>query len=70
MSYAVPLIFISIILLAQSTLKTSLENIGLQLWIPAKDLLILAVGYGITIKYPNKMPIHEKGMILADLVLI
>lgn len=71
LSYAVvPLIFISIILLAHNTLKGPLESIGLELWIPAKDLLLFAVGYGIAIKYRNNMPIHARGMIVAGMVLI
>lgn len=71
LSYAVvPLIFISIILLAHSTLKGPEENLGLELWIPFKDLLIFAMGYGIAIKYRRTMPIHARGMIVAGIVLI
>ena len=66
----VPLIFISIILLAHSTLKGPEENLGLELWIPAKDLLIFAVGYGVAIKYRRNMAIHARGMIVAGIVLI
>lgn len=66
----VPLIFISIILLAHSTLKGPTENLGLELWIPAKDLLIFAVGYGIAIKHRRTMAIHARGMIVAGIVLI
>lgn len=66
----VPMIFISIILLAHSTLKGPKENLGLELWVPAKDLLIFAIGYGIAIKFRNKMAIHARGMILAGIVLI
>lgn len=71
LSYVVvPLISISIILLAHSTLKGPKENLGLELWVPAKDLLIFAVGYGIAIKYKRTMPIHARGMIVAGIVLI
>lgn len=66
----VPLVFISIILLAHSTLRGPTENLGLELWIPAKDLLIFAVGYGIAIRYRNQMAIHARGMIVAGIVLI
>jgi len=66
----VPLIFISIILLAHSTLKGPKENLGLELWIPLKDLLIFAVGYAIAIKYRHTMSIHARGMIVAGIVLI
>lgn len=66
----VPLIFISIILLAHSTLRGPKENVGLELWVPFKDLLIFAVGYGIAIKYRSTMAIHARGMIVAGIVLI
>ncbi|MEP3210448.1 MAG: hypothetical protein ABJN95_14705 [Maribacter sp.] len=68
--FVVPLIFISIILLAHSTLKGPKENVGLELWIPFKDLLIFAVGYGIAIRYRKAMAIHARGMIVAGIVLI
>ncbi|RKN81686.1 hypothetical protein [Ulvibacterium marinum] len=66
----VPLIFISIILLAHNRITGEEENLGLSLWIPFKDLLIFAVGYGIAIKYRHRMPIHARGMIVAGIVLI
>lgn len=66
----VPLIFVSIILLAHSTLRGPKENVGLELWVPFKDLLIFAVGYGIAIKYRQTMAIHARGMIVAGIVLI
>lgn len=66
----VPLIFISIILLAHSTLRGPKENVGLELWVPFKDLLIFTVGYGIAIKYRKTMAIHARGMIVAGIVLI
>ncbi len=66
----VPLIFISIILLAHSTLRGPKENLGLELWVPFKDLLIFAIGYGIAIKYRHTMVIHARGMIVAGIVLI
>lgn len=66
----VPLIFISIFLLAHSTLRGPKENVGLELWVPFKDLLILAAGYGIAIKYRKTMAIHARGMIVAGIVLI
>ncbi|SKB63347.1 hypothetical protein [Maribacter arcticus] len=66
----VPLLFISIILLAHSTLRGPQENLGLELWVPAKDLLIFSFGYGIAIKYRHTMTIHARGMIVAGIVLI
>lgn len=66
----VPFVFLSIILLAHHTLKGPKENLGLELWIPAKDLLIFAVGYGIAIRYRHQIAIHARGMIVAGIVLI
>lgn len=66
----VPLIFISIILLAHSTLRGPKENVGLELWIPFKDLLVFAVAYAIAIKYRKTLAIHARGMIVAGIVLI
>jgi len=66
----VPLIFISIILLAHSTLRGPKENLGLELWVPFKDLMIFTVGYGIAIKHRKTMAIHARGMIVAGIVLI
>ncbi len=66
----VPVMFLSIILLAHSTLKGPKENFGLELWVPFKDLLIFAVGYGIAITYRHTMAIHARGMIVAGIVLI
>lgn len=66
----VPLIFISIILLAHSTLRGPKENVGLELWIPFKDLLVFAVAYAIAIKYRKTVAIHARGMIVAGIVLI
>ncbi len=66
----VPLIFISIILLAHSRITGEEENLGLSLWVPFKDLLIFAVGYGIAIRYRHRMLIHARGMIVAGIVLI
>jgi uncharacterized membrane protein YozB (DUF420 family) len=66
----VPLIFISIILLAHSRITGEEENLGLSLWIPFKDLIIFAFGYGVAIRYRKHMPIHARGMIVAGIVLI
>lgn len=66
----VPLIFVSIILLAHSTLRGPIEDVGLELWIPFKDLLIFGVGYGIAIKFRHNIAIHARGIIVAGIVLI
>jgi len=66
----VPLIFLSITLLAHSRITGEEENLGLSLWIPFKDLIIFTFGYGVAIKYRKTMPIHARGMIVAGIVLI
>ena len=66
----VPLIYISVILLAHSRITGEEQNLGLSLWFPFKDLLIFAVAYGVAIKHRHNMPVHARGMVLAGIVLI
>lgn len=66
----VPLIFISVILLAHSRVTGDEESLGLSLWVPFKDLFIFGVVYFIAIKFRRKMDIHARGMIAAGIVLI
>ncbi len=68
--FVVPFIFISVILLAHSRITGEEENLGLILWVPFKDLLVFAFGYGVAIKYRHTMAIHARGMIVAGIVLI
>lgn len=66
----VPLIYISILLLAHSRITGEEENLGLSLWLPFKDLFIFTFGYGVAIRYRKIMPLHARGMIVAGIVLI
>lgn len=66
----VPLIFISVMLLAHHRITGNEEDLGLILWIPFKDLLILGVAYFIAIRYRKSLQIHARGMIAAGVVLI
>jgi hypothetical protein len=68
--FVVPFIFISVILLAHNRITGEEENLGLSLWVPFKDLLVFAFGYGVAIKYRHTMAIHARGMIVAGIVLI
>lgn len=68
--FVVPFIFISVMLLAHNRITGEEENLGLSLWIPFKDLLVFAFGYGVAIKYRHTMAIHARGMIVAGIVLI
>lgn len=71
LSYALfPLIFISVALLAHSRITGTEDNLGMSLWIPFKDLLILGVAYFIAIKYRHSIDIHARGMIVGGIVLI
>ncbi|MCW5517002.1 hypothetical protein [Muriicola sp. Z0-33] len=66
----VPLIYISVLLLAHSRITGEEENLGLSLWVPFKDLIIFTFGYGVAIRYRKIMPLHARGMIVAGIVLI
>ena len=66
----VPLIYISIILLAHSRIDPGAPDRYINLWFPFKDLIIFAAGYGIAIRYRKQMAIHARGMIVAGIVLI
>ncbi len=66
----VPLIYISIILLAHSRIDPEAPDRYINLWFPFKDLIIFAAGYGIAIRYRKQMAIHARGMIVAGIVLI
>ncbi len=66
----VPLIYISIILLAHSRIDPQALDRYINLWFPFKDLIIFAAGYGIAIYYRKQMAIHARGMIVAGIVLI
>jgi hypothetical protein len=66
----VPLIFISVMLLAHNRITGNEEDLGLSLWVPFKDLLVLGVAYFIAIRYRHSIQIHARGMIAAGIVLI
>ena len=66
----VPLIYISIILLAHSRIDPLAPDRYIGLWFPFKDLIIFGAGYGIAIRYRKQMAIHARGMIVAGIVLI
>ena len=66
----VPLIVVSILLLAHNRISENTQNLAIDLWIPFKDLFIFIIGYGIAIKYRRQIEIHARGMIIAGIVLI
>lgn len=71
MSYVlVPLIYISVILLAHSRIDPQSPDRYLNFWFPFKDLIIFSAGYGVAIRYRKQMAIHARGMIVAGIVMI
>ena len=66
----IPLIFLSVILLAHHAKSGITENLGLRLWVPFKDLFILGVAFFIAIRYRRVAALHARGMVAAGLVLI
>ena len=66
----VPLIYLSIILLAHSRIDPQSPDRYINLWFPFKDLIIFGAGYGIAIRYRKQMAVHARGMIVAGIVLI
>ena len=66
----VPVLLVSILLLANNRISPDLELVGPELWIPFKDLLIFGYGYGVAIWFRHSMPIHSRGMIVAGLAFL
>jgi len=66
----VPLLFISVMLLAHSRIDPDTENLAWELWIPFKDLFIFSFGYGVAIIFKKSLTIHARGMIVAGMALI
>lgn len=66
----VPILFISVLLLAHSRIDPDTENLPWRLWIPFKDLIIFSFGFGIAIRFRKKVSIHARGMIVAGMALI
>lgn len=66
----VPLLFISVILLAHHQNRPNAENAALRLWTPFKDLFIFSFGYGVAIWFRKSTPIHARGMIVTGMSLI
>lgn len=67
--FLVPILYISVLLLANYRISPELEFVGPEFWIPFKDLLIFSFGFGVAIWFRNSMPIHARGMIVAGFAL-
>jgi hypothetical protein len=66
----IPLIFISVILVAHSRHSASEKNLDIQFFVPFKDLVILATAYSIAIINRHNIDLHARGMIVCGLVFI
>ena len=66
----VPLLYISVLLLAHSRIDPNDTNLPISLWVPFKDLIIFSVAYGIAIAHRKNRHIHARGMIAAGLVFL
>ena len=67
--FLVPILFISVLLLAHNRISPELEFVGPEFWIPFKDLVIFSYGFGVAIWFRHSMPIHARGMIVAGFAL-
>lgn len=71
LSYVVfPLIFISVILLVHSRHNIDQEDLDIRLFVPFKDLIILATAYYIAIRYRHDINLHARGMVATGIVFI
>jgi hypothetical protein len=66
----IPLIFISVILVAHSRHSASEKNLDIQFFVPFKDLVILVTAYSIAIINRHNIDLHARGMIVCGLVFI
>lgn len=66
----VPVVFISIILLAHSRHSVNDKDLGISLLVPFKDLIILGTAYFIAIRYRHTIDLHARGMVAAGIVFI
>ena len=66
----VPILYISVILLAHHRIDPNLSNFPFEVWIPYKDLVIFTFGYGLAIYYRKTLAIHARGMIVAGMALV
>jgi len=60
----VPLLFISVMLLAHHRISPNAQNVPQRLWIPFKDLFVFSFGYAVAIWFRKSLPIHATLLIL------
>lgn len=65
-----PLVIISIIPLAHSTHTINEKDLGLNLLVPFKDVIIMGTAYFIAIRYRHQVDLHARGMVATGIVFI
>ena len=69
--FIMPLFILSVILLTHHTVQGKTpSSLGAALWIPAKDLFIIAVLYSIAVTQKRKPYIHARAMIGTGIIFI
>jgi hypothetical protein len=71
LSYVIfPILLISVVLLAHNNNSIDEPNIGLDLFLPFKDIILLLVSFYIAIRYRKTANIHARGMIATGIIFI
>lgn len=65
-----PILLISVVLLAHSRHSLEEPNLGVMLFLPFKDIILLLTAFFIAIRYKKEMAIHARGMIATGIVFI
>ncbi len=65
-----PLVLLSVILLAHSRHAVGEKDLGINLLVPFKDMIVLGVAYFIAIRYRHTIDLHARGMVAAGIVFI
>jgi hypothetical protein len=65
-----PLLFLSVLLLAHSRIPTKEVDVAMDLIFPFKDLVILTFAFGVAILYRKDVAIHARGMIATGIVFV
>jgi hypothetical protein len=65
-----PLVIISITLLAHSRHTINEKDLGINLLVPFKDVIIMATAYFIAIRYRHQIDLHARGMVVTGIAFI
>jgi len=65
-----PLVIISIVLLAHSRHTLNEKDLGINLFVPFKDIIIMGTAYFIAIRYRHNIDLHARGMVATGIVFI